>query len=101
MKKINFSKIVVLDIDGNQYMVPQVKDNKQMLVPYDFAKVLGNGLFYKGQDIHLSELGQKIYHHEEVELTDEDIQNIRKFINESFVPFVLLSVNPQLDEMMK
>lgn len=97
MTKIDFSKIVVKDIDGNPYMVQKNKE----LVPYDFAKSLGNALFYTSQDIHLSELGHKIYHHEEVELSDEDIQNIRATINNGFVGFVLLSVNPQLDEMLK
>ncbi len=96
MKKIDFSKIVVKDIDGKPYMVRQ----KNELVPYDFAKALGNSLFYTSQDIHLSELGQKIYHHEAVELTDEEIKAVREVINSAFVAFVLMSVNPQLDELL-
>ena len=97
MTKIDFSKIVVRDIEGKPYMVQQNKE----LVPYDFAKSLGNTLFYTSQDIHLSELGHMIYHHKAVELSDEEIQNIRALINKGFVGFVLLSVNPQLDEMLK
>lgn len=95
MKKIDFSKIVVKDIDGKPYMVRQ----KNELVPYDFAKALGNSLFYTSQDIHLSELGQKIYHYEEVELSEKDFKDVRDFINKSFAAFVLLSVNPILDDM--
>ena len=97
MKKVDFSKIVVTDIEGKHYMV---KDGNET-VPYDFAKILGNAMFYTGNDIRISELGQKIYHHEEVELTEEKIKTIRKIINDGFVPFVLLSVNPQLDEIFK
>ena len=97
-KKVDFSKIVVKDIDGKPY---EVADKAGAKVPYDFAKALGNGLFYGGKDIRISELGHKIYHHEEVELTDEELKAIRELINTDFVPFVLLSVNPQLDEMTK
>ena len=97
MIKIDFSKIVVKDIEGNPYMVPQGQEK----VPYDFAKTLGNALFYTSDDLHFSELGQKIYHHEAVELNDEEIQAIRGIINKVFVPFVLLSANPQLDELLK
>jgi len=101
MKKIDFSKIVVKDINGNPYAIQEKVDGKNVKKEYDFAKVLGNGMFYNGKDVHFSELGQKIYHHEEVELTEEDIKSIRDFINDSFVPFVLLSVNSQLDELLK
>lgn len=95
---IDFSKIVVKDIDGKPY---EVADKAGAKVPYDFAKALGNGLFYGGKDLHISELGQKIYHHETVTLSDDELEVIRQFINDNFVPFVLLSVNPQLDEIMK
>ena len=97
MVKIDFLKIVVKDIEGKPYMVPKGQEK----VTYDFAQSLGNALFYSSEDIHFSELGQKIYHHEVVELNDEEIQTLRGIINKGFVPFVLLSVNPQLDEMLK
>ena len=97
MKKIDFSKIIVRGIDGTPYMV----NNGKEPVAYDFAKTLGNALFYTSQDIRIAEIGQKVYHNEEVELTEEDITKIREIINNGFVPFVLLSVNPQLDEMLK
>ena len=106
MKKIDFSKIVVKDINGNPYAIQEKVDGKNVKKECSFCgrserEVLGNGMFYNGKDVHFSELGQKIYHHEEVELTEEDIKSIRDFINDSFVPFVLLSVNPQLDELLK
>lgn len=96
MKKIDFSKIVVKDIEGNPYRVQQGKE----IVEYDFCKPLGNTLFYTSKDIRLSEIGQKIYHHETVELTDEEIKAVREVINSAFVAFVLMSVNPQLDELL-
>ena len=101
MRKIDFSKIVVKDIEGNPYKDRRKTQNGEEIVPYDFAKTLGNALFYTSQDIRLSELGQKIYHHETVELTDEELESIRSTIDNGFVPFVRLSVNPQLDEIMK
>lgn len=100
MKKVDFSKIVVKDIDGNKYVVREKINGEVVSKEYDFAKILGNGMFYKGNDLRISELGQMIYHKQVVELSDEDIKKIREFINDSFVPFVLLSVNPQLDKML-
>lgn len=97
MKKIDFSKIIVRGIDGQPYMIKE--SGKE--IPYDFSKVLGNAMFYTGKDLRISELGQKIYHHEEVELSDEDVKQVREFINNGFVPFILLSVNPQLNELLK
>ena len=35
------------------------------------------------------------------EVTDEELQSIREAINKGFVAFVLLSANPQIDEMLK
>lgn len=101
MKKIDFSKIVIKDIDGKPYIDRRITPKGEEAVPYDFAKTLGNALFYTSQDIRLSELGQKIYHHEVIEVTDEELQSIREAINKGFVAFVLLSANPQIDEMLK
>ena len=101
MKKIDFSKIEVKDIDGKPYMIAKKVGDDIVKEQYDFAKVLGNGLFYQGQDIRLAEIGHKIYHHEEVELTDEEIKSVREFIEKGFVPFVLLSALPQFDKLAK
>lgn len=100
MVKIDFTKIVVKDIDGNQYMVNEKVGNDMVNVPYDFAKVLGNFLFYKSGDLHISELGHQIYHHKPVEMTEEEFNIVREKINAFFFPFVLLSVNKQLDKML-
>lgn len=100
MKKIDFSKIVVKDINGEPYTTTKKVGNDTVVEPYDFAKILGNGMFYGGEDLRISELGQQIYHKQPVELSDSDIASIREFINKNFVPFVLISVNPQLDKML-
>lgn len=99
MKKIDFSKIVIKDIEGNDYMVAKHVGNETVKEPFDFAKSLGNAMFYNGEDLRISELGQQIYHHKPVELTDEDMVTLRDFINKSFLPFIRLSANPQLDEL--
>lgn len=100
MKKIDFSKIEVKGIDGKPYMIPKMADGKTAFMEYDFSKALGNELFYGGQDIKIAEIGQKIYHHEEVEVSDEELATIREIIDSRFLPFVRMSVNPQLDKMV-
>lgn len=100
MKKVDFSKIVVKDIDGQPYKVPKKVGNEVVMEEYDFAKELGNHMFYEGKDVRITELGQQIYHKKPVELSDTDIKSVREFINGGFVPFVLISVNPQLDKML-
>lgn len=101
MKKIDFSKIEVKGIDGKPYMVQKKEGENTVLEQYDFAKVLGNGLFYGGRDIRMAEIGQKMYHHEAVELSDAEVAAIREFISGNFFPFVLISVLPQYDELTK
>jgi len=60
MKKVDFSKITIKDIEGND-------------VQADFQKQLGNQLYMQGRNIEECELGRRIYHAEgEVELSDEE-----------------------------
>ena len=60
MVKVNFSKIVIKDIEGRD-------------VQADFQKQLGNQLYMQGRDIEECELGKRIYFAQgEVELTDKD-----------------------------
>lgn len=99
MKKVDFSKIVVNDIEGKPYTTTKKIGNEIVTEKYDFAKELGNAMFYGGRELRITELGQQIYHKKPVELSDSDIASIREFINNGFVPFVLLSVNPQLEKL--
>lgn len=60
MAKVNFSKIIIKDIEGQD-------------VQADFQKQLGNQLYMQGRDIEECELGKRIYFAEgDVELTDNE-----------------------------
>lgn len=60
MAKVNFSKIIIKDIEGQD-------------VQADFQKQLGNQLYMQGRDIEECELGKRIYFAEgDVELTDKE-----------------------------
>ena len=68
MVKVNFSKIIIKDIEGRD-------------VQADFQKQLGNQLYMQGHDIAECELGRRIYFAEApVELTDEECTIVRKVI---------------------
>ena len=58
--KVNFSKIVIKDIEGRD-------------VQADFQRQLGNQLYMQGRDIEECELGKRIYFADgDVELTDKE-----------------------------
>jgi hypothetical protein len=64
MKKVDFSKITIKDIEGND-------------VQADFQKQLGNQLYMQGRNIEECELGRRIYHAEgEVELSDDECRMV-------------------------
>ena len=75
MKKIDFEKIPIKDIDGN-------------VLPCDVRKVVGNTLFNMADDVAEWELGVKIYNSVgEVEISEKDVQIIMKFAG--FFKYVL------------
>ena len=60
MAKVNFSKIIIKDIEGRD-------------VQADFQRQLGNQLYMQGRDIEECELGKRIYFADgEVELNDKE-----------------------------
>lgn len=68
MVKVNFSKIVIKDIEGRE-------------VQADFQKQLGNQLYMQGRNIEECELGKHIYFAQgEVELTDKDCAIVRNAV---------------------
>ena len=69
MKKVNFTNIILKDIEGN--------DQKA-----DIAKTLGNQLYMQGQNIEECELGKKIYFDSEVELSDKDIETVTRAVSQ-------------------
>ena len=68
MTKVNFSKIIIKDIEGRD-------------VQADFQKQLGNQLYMQGRDIEECELGKRIYFAQgEVELSEKECEMVRHFI---------------------
>ena len=68
MVKVNFSKIIIKDIEGRD-------------VQADFQKQLGNQLYMQGRNIEECELGKRIYHADgEVELSEKECEMVRNYI---------------------
>ena len=70
MVKVDFSKIIIKDINGNDIVA-------------DFQKQLGNQLYMQGQNIEECELGKKIYFtpdDEATELDDKEVAIVRKTV---------------------
>lgn len=70
MVKVDFSKIIIKDINGNDIVA-------------DFQKQLGNQLYMQGQNIEECELGKKIYFTpdgEATELDEKEVAIVRKAI---------------------
>ena len=68
MTKVNFSKIIIKDIEGRD-------------VQADFQKQLGNQLYMQGRDIEECELGKRIYFAQgDVELTDKECAIVKQAV---------------------
>ena len=81
--KIDFRKIEVKDIEGNNSTV-------------DIAKMLGNAIYQKTADLGELELAQTIYKNGEVELSTEQAERIREYVRTNFVAVVQIAVNEGL-----
>ena len=69
MKKVNFKKIAIKDIEGREQKV-------------DVSQMLGNQLYMEGQNIEECELGKRIYFAEgDVELSEKEIAIVKQFTN--------------------
>ena len=65
MTKVNFKKIIIRDIEGNEVVA-------------EFQAQLGNQLYMQGRDIEECELGKRIYFAEgEVELSEKECAMVR------------------------
>ena len=82
--KVDFSRIEIKDIEGNAQTV-------------DISKELGNMMYYGDQDIAVADLGHDIYQKGEVELTKEQAQLVRKYIDKNFKAIVKRVLIPLLD----
>lgn len=68
MKKVDFKKVMMEDINGKP-------------MPGDFHEVLGNQLYMQGRDIRECELGRKIYFAEgEIEITDDEAKTVKEAV---------------------
>lgn len=81
--KIDFRKIQVKDIEGNDSTV-------------DIAKVLGNTIYQKTADLGELELAQQIYKNGEVELSPEQAERIKEYVKINFVAVMQVAVNEAL-----
>ncbi|CDA83603.1 uncharacterized protein BN772_02073 [Bacteroides sp. CAG:754] len=81
--KIDFRKIQVKDIEGNNSTV-------------DIAKMLGNTIYQKTADLGELELAQSIYKNGEVELSPEQAERIKEYVKTNFVAVVQIAVNEAL-----
>lgn len=82
--KIDFSKIMIEDIEGNEIAV-------------DVSKQLGNMMYVNAQDIAVADLGREIYHKKEVELNDVQAKQIRPFVEGGFKAILKRVLLPMLD----
>lgn len=73
--KIDFSKIYVKDIEGNE-------------VTLDVSQELGNMMYLNARDIAVADLGHEIYHKKEVELNDDQAKAVAEFVENGFKAFV-------------
>lgn len=85
MKQIDFSNIIIKDIEGNDVAV-------------DISKDLGNAIYYGTRDIAAADLGRSIYHKKKVELNDEDVKVVRQYVERDFKAIVKMAVLPMLDD---
>lgn len=81
--KIDFRKIQVKDIEGNNSTV-------------DIAKMLGNAIYQKTADLGELELAQQIYKNGKVDLLPEQAERIKEYVKTNFVAVVQIAVNEAL-----
>lgn len=85
--KVDFRKIEVKDIEGNNSTL-------------DMAKELGNTIYKKTADLGELDLARDIYKNGEVELDAEQATILIKYIREGFLAFVQEAVCPLLDNII-
>ena len=76
MKKVDFRKIEIENINGDKEVV-------------DLSKVLGNGLYSQGKTLEVVELARSIWKDGEVELKDEDVKILEENIPLLFPTYIV------------
>ena len=67
MKKVDFRKITLKNVEGEEMSV-------------DFSKQLGNQMYMQGQNIEECELGKRMYFDGEVEMNEKNIEVVKRFV---------------------
>ena len=81
MKKLNFKNVPVTNIDGTV---------KEM----DLSKEIGNIIFRTTKDLGELEIAREIYHKGEIEVDEKTADMIKMHIDENFVAFIKVALNP-------
>ena len=83
--KVDFRNLPVRDIEGN-------------LCPRDIAKELGNMIYNETADLGELDLAQRIYREGCVDLTDEETQTVRRYIEKGYKAFVKKAFNEAINQ---
>ncbi len=76
MKKVDFRKIEIENINGDKEVV-------------DLSKVLGNGLYSQGKTLEVVELARSIWKDGEVELKEEDVKILEENVPQLFPTYIV------------
>ena len=82
--KVNFAKIMVKDIE-------------RKTSPRDFSKEIGNTIFSTTKDIGELDLARDIYHKGEVDLSKEQAQLVKGYVEQNFLAWAKEAILPSLD----
>lgn len=83
--KVDFRNLPVRDIEGN-------------LCPRDIAKEMGNMIYNETADLGELDLAQRIYREGCVDLTDEETQTVRRYVEKNYKAFVKRAFDEAVDE---
>lgn len=73
--KINFTKLIFTDLEGNKSEI-------------DCSKQIANYIYSETQNLDDLMLAQDIYKNGEIEMTDEQIEKVREILKKGFKAFV-------------
>lgn len=76
MKKVDFRKIEIENINGDKEVV-------------DLSKVLGNGLYSQGKTLEVVELARSIWKDGEVELKEDDVKILEENVPQLFPTYIV------------
>lgn len=85
MKKIDFTKVAIENIDGS-------------FETADLAKTLGNAIWVQAKSLEVSELGRKIWRDGDVEVSNDEIAILNEMIPNIFPAYI---VKKALSDLLK